>query len=64
MIRQGHRYNYEGHSVIAMESACRGLVPVRRIHPADPLAWMGPRIDLPSEKLVPEPMKYFRGETA
>ncbi len=62
VIEAGHRYTYEGHSVLAMESAARGLVAVRRIDPQDPLAWMGPRFFVSAERLTPEGMRYHGGQ--
>lgn len=58
MIEQGHKYKYEGQPVIAMESAERGLVLVRRIDSAVPVIGMQRAIYVAVDKLVAEPMRY------
>lgn len=63
MIEQGHKYLYEGHAVIAMESASRGLVRVRRHLPEVPVIQCGPAFYAQAERLVIQPMKYFQGQT-
>lgn len=61
MIRDGHRYAYEGQSVLALESAERGLIRVRRILPDIPLTGMGPPFYVAVERLAPMPMRYHQG---
>jgi hypothetical protein len=63
MIVQGQRYSYEGYSVLAVESAERGQVAVRRINPLEPLG-LEKRIYVAAERLVAEPMNYFSGQTS
>lgn len=60
MIQQGNRYTYEGHSVIAMESASRGVVGVCRINPHRP-GGLDRLIYVDADRLTPEPMKYHAG---
>lgn len=61
MIREGSHYAYEGQSVLALESAERGLIRVRRILPDIPLTGMGPPFYVAVERLVPMPMRYHQG---
>jgi len=58
LIREGHHYACEGQSVLALESAERGLIRVRRILPDIPLTGMGPPFYVAVERLVPMPMRY------
>ncbi len=62
MIKQGHKYTYEGHPVIAVEDAARGLVLVRRIDSTVPVIGMQRAIYVAAERLVPAPMRYHGGQ--
>lgn len=58
--KQGHRYQWNGIEVLAMEN---GPFPVvHRITPGAvwPLSYIG-RVD--AQSLKPQPMAYFHGET-
>jgi len=56
---QGHRYKLDGRDVIALESS-----PTPRIAYIDPVwNWLGERSVCDAADLVPQPMRYFHGDT-
>jgi hypothetical protein len=57
-IKQGHRYNLGGSSVIALNSGPQARV--MHFRPGEP--WHGLVEVANADQLVPEPMKYFHGE--
>lgn len=56
---QGHRYLLGNQSVIAMQSG--EVVRVRPLDHSEPYP-LGPAKEVHAAWLVPEPMKYFKGE--
>ena len=60
MITQGHKYNYNGWEVLAMQSG-EGLVKVAPIDQSQPYP-LGHVQFAQSEHLVAMPMNYFHGE--
>lgn len=60
--RQGHRYRLDGtHDCIALESG--ETVKVALLDPASPYPLIYPYQHVSSERLQPQPMAYFHGET-
>jgi hypothetical protein len=57
--QQGHRYNLHGQPVIALQSG----VTVKVLHFDDQKPWIGWTEHVPAVLLVPQPMKYFSGQT-
>lgn len=62
MIEPGHRYTYEGHSVIALEQKTRGVVRCRRIRPDTHWGLSETTLFLAVDKLEPEPMRYHQNQ--
>lgn len=63
MIHQGHAYLYLGERFLAMESAARGQVRMRRITDSVPVTGLERAVYIEADKLKPAPMKYFGGRT-
>jgi len=64
VIKQGHKYEYAGREVIAIENISDGIVRVKPIE-ADPFgAWTGLGRDwlVLADDLKALPMKYFHGQ--
>ena len=60
MIKQGHKYNYKGQDVIAMENGA-GWVSVAPIHPAQPYQLGAPFL-ADTKRMQPVAMAYFHGQ--
>jgi hypothetical protein len=57
-IKQGHHYSLSGSPVIALDTGTQARV--MHFNPDEP--WHGLVEVVDASQLVPEPMKYFRGE--
>jgi hypothetical protein len=61
VIKQGHKYDYAGRTVLAMESKAEGVVRVRPIEPTECYP-LGREWNVIAFDLKPLPMRYFHDQ--